>query len=84
MPGGRCALAWDPPRVHRADSALEAKCYDLNTGVGVEAQSRLISRFRPRQFGVLVTTSSSPSRRTEDSGMLWTNDSRNDVSGRFA
>ena len=39
------------------DFALEAKCYNVGTGVGVEAQSRLISRLRPRQFGVLVTTS---------------------------
>lgn len=39
------------------DFALEAKCYMADTGVGVEAQSRLISRLRPRQFGVLVTTS---------------------------
>jgi Restriction endonuclease len=39
------------------DFALEAKCYSPTTPVGVEAQSRLISRIRPRQFGVLVTTS---------------------------
>ncbi len=39
------------------DFALEAKCYSVDSGVGVEAQSRLISRLRPRQFGVLVTTS---------------------------
>jgi len=37
--------------------ALEAKCYSLNGGVGVEAVSRLISRLRHRQFGILVTTS---------------------------
>ena len=36
--------------------ALEAKCY--NTGaVGVKEMSRLISRIRHREFGVLVTTS---------------------------
>ena len=39
------------------DFALEAKCFAPATPVGVEAQSRLISRIRPRQFGVLVTTS---------------------------
>lgn len=39
------------------DFALEAKCFATTTPVGVEAQSRLISRIRPRQFGVLVTTS---------------------------
>ena len=39
------------------DFALEAKCYDLNNGLGVHHMSRLISRLRHRQFGVLVTTS---------------------------
>ena len=39
------------------DFALEAKCYDLSTGVGVRHMSRLISRLRHRQFGILVTTS---------------------------
>lgn len=37
--------------------ALEAKCYAPTTGVGVKEMSRLISRLRHRQFGVLVTTS---------------------------
>ncbi|CAI0963072.1 restriction endonuclease [Serratia ficaria] len=37
--------------------ALEAKCYKLNSGVGVQAVSRLISRLRHRQFGIIVTTS---------------------------
>jgi Restriction endonuclease AspBHI N-terminal/Restriction endonuclease len=36
--------------------AMEAKCYGT-TGVGVRALSRLISRLRHRQFGILVTTS---------------------------
>ena len=39
------------------DFALEAKCNALSRGVGVEAMSRLISRLRHRQFGILVTTS---------------------------
>jgi hypothetical protein len=39
------------------DFALEAKCYGLNNSVGVREMSRLISRLRHRQFGVLVTTS---------------------------
>lgn len=40
------------------DFALEAKCYDpAGGGVGVRELSRLISRLRYRQFGVLVTTS---------------------------
>jgi hypothetical protein len=37
--------------------ALEAKCYKANSGVGVKELSRLLSRLRHRQFGVLVTTS---------------------------
>jgi len=42
----------------RLDFALEAKCYEpLAHGVGVRDTSRLISRLRYRQFGVLVTTS---------------------------
>lgn len=41
----------------KIDCALEAKCYSKNNAVGVKAMSRLISRIRYRQFGVLVTTS---------------------------
>lgn len=39
------------------DFSLEAKCYALHNGVGVRETSRLISRLRHRQFGILVTTS---------------------------
>lgn len=39
------------------DFALEAKCYAFDHSVGVREMSRLISRLRHRQFGVLVTTS---------------------------
>jgi Restriction endonuclease len=39
------------------DFALEAKCYAPGNGVGVKELSRLISRLRHRQFGILVTTS---------------------------
>ena len=39
------------------DFALEAKHYAPKRGVGVEDLSRLISRLRHRQFGILVTTS---------------------------
>ncbi|MBX5128507.1 restriction endonuclease [Rhizobium lentis] len=39
------------------DFALEAKCYPLTKGVGADDMSRLISRLRHRQFGVIVTTS---------------------------
>ncbi len=37
--------------------ALEAKAYAASNGVGVKETSRLISRLRHRQFGVIVTTS---------------------------
>lgn len=39
------------------DFALEAKCCELANSVGVKETSRLISRLRHRQFGILVTTS---------------------------
>ena len=60
--GGRDAVgdfligpAADPVIV---EFALEAKCYRPgHTSVGVKDVSRLISRLRHRQFGVLVTTS---------------------------
>jgi hypothetical protein len=39
------------------DFALEAKCYGPENGVGVRELSRLISRLRHREFGILVTTS---------------------------
>jgi hypothetical protein len=39
------------------DFALEAKCYAADNGVGVKELSRLISRLRHREFGILVTTS---------------------------
>ncbi|MFE3636012.1 restriction endonuclease [Streptomyces sp. NPDC059168] len=39
------------------DFALEAKCYSRDNSVGVREMSRLISRLRHRNFGVLVTTS---------------------------
>jgi hypothetical protein len=39
------------------DFALEAKCYAASNSVGVREMSRLISRLRHRQFGILVTTS---------------------------
>ena len=41
----------------RIDCALEAKCYQKNHAVGVKEMSRLISRIRYRQFGIMVTTS---------------------------
>lgn len=37
--------------------ALEAKCYGSDKSVGTREVSRLISRLRHRQFGIIVTTS---------------------------
>lgn len=37
--------------------ALEAKCYAIDKKVGVKEMSRLISRIKYREFGILVTTS---------------------------
>ena len=39
------------------DCALEAKCYSKVNSVGVKEMSRLISRIRYRQFGIMITTS---------------------------
>ncbi len=39
------------------ECALEAKCYGFANSVGVRQMSRLISRIKYRQFGVMVTTS---------------------------
>lgn len=41
----------------KIDCALEAKCYSPDNSVGVRQMSRLISRIRYRQFGIMVTTS---------------------------
>jgi hypothetical protein len=50
----RIGLSVDPVEV---EFALEAKHYRTNNLVGVKEISRLISRIKNRQFGVLVTTS---------------------------
>lgn len=59
--GGRDAIGYyriGPPADQiQIDFALEAKCYLPDSPVGVKDVSRLISRLRHRQFGVLVTTS---------------------------
>ncbi len=39
------------------DFFLEAKCYKFSKGCGVKETSRLISRIKNRQFGILFTTS---------------------------
>jgi hypothetical protein len=41
----------------KIDCALEAKCYAVDNSVHVRQMSRLISRIRYRQFGILITTS---------------------------
>ncbi len=59
--GGRDAVGTyrigPPAEQIRIDFALEAKCYRQTNSVGVRELSRLISRIRHRNFGVLVTTS---------------------------
>jgi hypothetical protein len=59
--GGRDATGkyriGDGPSAILVDCAIEAKCYGIGNSVGVRETSRLISRLRHRQFGVLVTTS---------------------------
>jgi hypothetical protein len=53
---GRVSLGPLTDPIH-LDYALEAKCYAMSNAVGVHETSRLISRIRHRQFGVMVTTS---------------------------
>ena len=59
--GGRDAVGkyhiGTPEHPLTIDCALEAKCYAENNSVGVREMSRLISRIKYRQFGILVTTS---------------------------
>lgn len=60
--GGRDAVGTyrlgNGPSSIQVEFAMEAKCYSPATSsVGVKETSRLISRLRHRQFGVLVTTS---------------------------
>jgi hypothetical protein len=59
--GGRDAIGkyqlGNGPSAVLVEFALEAKCYGPSNSVGVKELSRLISRLRHRQFGVLVTTS---------------------------
>jgi hypothetical protein len=59
--GGRDAIGHyqlgPGPSGIQVEFALEAKCYAAANSVGVRELSRLISRLRHRQFGVLVTTS---------------------------
>ena len=58
--GGRDAIGTynigSGPSSIDVEFALEAKCYKPSSGVGVKELSRLLSRLRHRQFGVLVTT----------------------------
>jgi hypothetical protein len=53
---GRLRIGSGPGSI-LVDFALEAKCYGPSESVGVRQVSRLISRLRHRQFGILVTTS---------------------------
>lgn len=53
---GRLRLGKGPASIE-VNFALEAKCYGPSNSVGVRELSRLISRIKHREFGVLVTTS---------------------------
>lgn len=61
--GGRDALAEyiieTPTNKLVVECAMEAKCYDPDSksGVGIKQTSRLISRIKNRQFGIMITTS---------------------------
>jgi hypothetical protein len=59
--GGRDALGkyriGTPENAINVEFALEAKCRIFGSGTGVRETSRLISRLRHRQFGIIVTTS---------------------------
>jgi len=46
-----------PANCITVDFAVEAKCFEPGTGLGVKVLARLISRLRHRQFGILITTS---------------------------
>lgn len=58
--GGRDATGYysigPGERPLRINCAIEAKCKDFSHGVGVKEMSRLISRIKHREFGVMVTT----------------------------
>lgn len=53
---GRFRIGSDVTAIN-VEFALEAKCYEARSSVGVKQTSRLISRLKHRQFGILVTTS---------------------------
>ena len=60
--GGRDGIGYydigkDKSRSLKIDFAIEAKRYNLNSGVGIKDTKRLISRLRHRQFGILISTS---------------------------
>lgn len=64
--GGRDALGFymintganSPNKPLKFECSLEAKCYSKDNQVGVKQMSRLISRIRYRQFGIMITTGS--------------------------
>lgn len=54
---GKYRIFNDVQNTINVDFYLEAKCYSYNEQVGVKETSRLISRIKNRQFGILFTTS---------------------------
>jgi hypothetical protein len=68
--GGRDAMGYlligpksDPIKLN---FAIEAKCYSPGNNVGVKEMSRLISRLKHREFGVMVTTSAVSAQAYEE------------------
>ena len=61
MDGGRDAIGKYRIGIDKSniqvEFAIEAKRYEINNSVGVKETSRLISRLKHREFGILVTTS---------------------------
>lgn len=53
---GKYRIGTDKSNI-QVEFALEAKRYDINNSVGVKETSRLISRLKHREFGILITTS---------------------------
>ena len=53
---GKYRIGMDNSNI-QVEFALEAKRYDINNSVGVKETSRLISRLKHREFGILITTS---------------------------
>ena len=54
---GKYGIGLEGSNAINVEFAMEAKLYDFKNSVGIRETSRLLSRLRFRQFGILVTTS---------------------------